>query len=90
MASEIDIEVVHCVIRNAMAKAALDAAERVRWQPIETAPKGDMFIYFQKRDDRRAIGLAYLAVDGSWRDSEGNWTDRLNPTHWMPLPEPPK
>jgi hypothetical protein len=31
--------VKHCEGPFAQAKAALEAAERVRWQPIETAPK---------------------------------------------------
>jgi Protein of unknown function (DUF551) len=59
------------------------------WQPIETAPRGEMFIYYWPRDGKRAIGLAYLAKDGGWRDSEGNWKTRLEPTHWMPIPAPP-
>jgi hypothetical protein len=60
------------------------------WQPIETAPVAEMFIYYQPREGRRCIGLAYRTADGEWRDSEGNWSVRLEPTHWMPLPEPPK
>ena len=59
------------------------------WRPIATAPKGEMFIYYWPRDGKRCIGLAYFAKDGSWRDSEGNWKTRLEPTHWMPLPDPP-
>lgn len=69
--------------------AALEAAERARWQPIETAPKGEMFIYSEPRDGKRCIGLAYWTVTGEWRDSESEWTRRLNPTRWMPLPYPP-
>lgn len=61
----------------------------IGWQSIDTAPRGEMFIYYEPRDGMRCIGLAYLASDGGWRDSEGEWSRRLNPTHWMPLPEPP-
>lgn len=68
--------------------------ERLRtaceWRPIRSAPRGEMFIYFEPRDGKRCIGLAYLAKDGGWRDSEGDWSRRLQPTHWMPLPSPPQ
>jgi hypothetical protein len=64
-------------------------AER-EWQPIETAPKDEMFIYYWPRRGKRAIGLAYLAKDGRWRDSEMDWEKRIDPTHWMPLPAPPE
>lgn len=49
-----------------------------------------MFIYYEPRDGKRCIGLAYLAKDGGWRDSENEWHRRLEPTHWMPLPDPPE
>lgn len=59
------------------------------WQPIETAPRD---------------GRAYLVVDeivdmghraqiafwsGAWLSTDGK-KRTLNPTHWMPLPEPPR
>jgi hypothetical protein len=60
------------------------------WQPIETAPKYKMFIYFLRRDGKQCVGLAYRTVNGEWRDSEAHeWHVRLEPTHWMPLPPPP-
>lgn len=62
----------------------------MKWQPIETAPKDEMFIYYQKRDGKRCVGLAYHTVSGELCDSEGNWHERLYPTHWMPLPDPPE
>lgn len=80
------------------ADAILSAPEPVRlelaallnpWRPIETAPKDEMFIYYWPRDGKRCIGLAYRTVSGDWRDSEGNWHIRLEPTHWLPLPAPP-
>jgi hypothetical protein len=74
------------------------------WQPIATAPKdgrrvlvyapewGDItcgeYHTNRERDDRgrfQAGGWAYwLAMDEDYRSSY------CHPTHWMPLPEPPK
>ncbi len=61
-----------------------------KWQPIETAPADEMFIYYEPRDGKRCIGLAYRTVSGEWRDSEGEPHRQLNPIGWMPLPEPPR
>lgn len=58
------------------------------WQPIETAPKdGTDILVYEKYKDSEYIVVAsnhgfYWAFDD--RDTE------INPTHWMPLPEPPK
>ncbi len=65
------------------------------WQPIDTAPKdgtwvlltgghaaeptGPCVVGFWDRDD-----WAYAHWDGSW------YSIYEAPTHWMPLPEPPK
>ena len=70
---------------------------KVEWQPIETAPKDGTPLLLASRSD---VGPNYTAV-GVWDcDSaeEGGqcWRDRifdadqLAPTHWMPLPDPPK
>lgn len=62
------------------------------WQPIETAPKdGEDFL------------ALFLFDDGSFRYDVSRWCDArelftagrpfeedTQPTHWMPLPEPPK
>ena len=70
------------------------------WQPIETAPKDgtDVLVYqrylkVEKWTNKKEYGF-YIEV-GCWeRDT---WRIRAftpqyggNPTHWMPLPEPPK
>lgn len=69
------------------------------WQPIETAPKGEPGRYARGP----AILGVYVGdgwasysvvswrahkdgIHGKWMGSGRVWT----PTHWMPLPEPPK
>lgn len=79
-----DFDDARCFIAPKAAASSL-----MTWQPIETAPRGEMFIYYEPRNGMRCIGLAYLAKDGGWRDSEREWSRRLEPTHWMPLPDPP-
>lgn len=55
------------------------------WQPIETAPK-----------DKADIILAFdgISAPGHWIGDEWWWFSSgeegpCDPTHWMPLPEPP-
>jgi hypothetical protein len=68
------------------------------WQPIESAPKDGTRILFALPyvwcgywRGSRPVGMPDYRWDESWI----GWTreafeDRpLNPTHWMPLPEPP-
>ena len=68
----------------------LQQAEKMEWQPIETAPKdgAEALVWGPKQD------CAYLAVwnDGWWVVDvhPDPWTELLSsPTHWMPLPAPP-
>lgn len=62
----------------------------VTWQPIETAPR-----------DGENVLLAHAGrVTAGWFDDYNDcWFEaldvgeesiRIRPTHWMPLPEPPK
>ena len=69
------------------------------WQTIETAPKDGTSIllygYWEgeihKIEDEKNIWMAQYTY-GDWLinggDSYGSYV--RNPTHWMPLPEPPK
>ena len=67
----------------------------MEWQTIDTAPKdGTGFLYFQKLPfGQKWIGSG-IWHDGKfihvqWNGDECDWTT-ISPTHWMPLPDPPK
>lgn len=67
------------------------------WQPIETAPKDGRWIlaawYHDDADDFGvAVGCVRYAGQHVWREKEGTGVDSAvgAPSHWMPLPEPPK
>jgi hypothetical protein len=68
----------------------------MNWQPIETAPKGELVIVA----DGAMIAVAVLHL-GTWHFWEGgiddeenanmnSWLPNYGPTHWMPLPAPPE
>ena len=73
------------------------------WQPIATAPRDGTRILLGKyvkdiaaKIDRWYwIASGYFDVDGAWCDFTDDGFNADNryyhgPTHWMPLPEPPK
>jgi len=76
------------------------------WQPIETAPKNDEncvllhgYVRFGKNISSTYIKLTFVGFyephklfpEYDWVVmSYGNDEVRINPTHWMPLPNPPK
>jgi hypothetical protein len=66
-----------------------EAHERQGWQPIETAPKdGTRLLLFSRRPwDRPHVGY-YCGPPHGWVTDHG-WCGP-KPTHWQPLPEPPK
>lgn len=56
------------------------------WQPIQTAPVDTEILVFHVDE---FLGPMYRVVFNS---CSGAWSDGLDtyqPTHWMPLPEPP-
>jgi hypothetical protein len=83
---------------EAAIKAAVEAARE--WQPIETAPKEgvsriDLYGVVGKKG-KRVPNCYWHRKAGQWmtdcHDKDGFSFLRLpfKPTHWMPLPEPPK
>lgn len=66
------------------------------WQPIETAPKdGRKFLACwhgknQKTGDQYKYEPECMAWDGDFYWVVDGGQPSVSPTHWMPLPEPPK
>ena len=59
-----------------------------KWQPIETANKRDYIIGVWKDGKWQAAELWFNDAEEEWNHTTGDHICR--PTHWMPLPEPPK
>ncbi len=83
--------------RRVIAELFLQKTLGSKWQPIETAPKDGTRLILWGREDGVGEPRVWL---GSW--STGCWyapswvayehrseTEYLQPTHWMPVPEPP-
>lgn len=58
--------------------------ETASWQPIETAPAGEILLFYPRHAAGIRIGYWW---DGDWR--VGLDMDGAKPTHWATLPEPP-
>lgn len=63
------------------------------WQPIETAPKDETnilcFIPYEDPSHNLIYVLRYSYL-GKWVSGAYPYEGTANPSHWMPLPEPPK
>lgn len=60
------------------------------WQPIETAPmvnRRDVLLCRASKGGRAMVGY-WSEPQNVWITAPGGW--KFEPTHWMPLPEPPK
>lgn len=74
----------------------------MNWRPIETAPKdGTRLLLCNASHDSVEVGFwdkgfywtSRNGFDGEWTNGYCDEYERdvvLKPTHWMPLPEPPK
>jgi hypothetical protein len=78
---------------NKALSAALTASQAetaAAWQPIETAPRdGSRFLAYENRDVSYYPCWwrnDYLIWEG-WQD---DWDSEPDPSHWQPLPPPPK
>ena len=73
-------------------QATLEGAERAAWQPIETAPHdGTSFMagWFDGPSNPGCNMRPIKRYVGAWWESNEDYKVRT-PTHWMPLPTPPK
>lgn len=85
-----EAEAIEAWNRRALSPAGTASEmEPVGWQPIETAPKDGTQVqvfcptYFQGKG-----GITWAVwLNGGWLDAQ---VRRCDPTHWMPLPTPPK
>jgi hypothetical protein len=69
----------------------------MNWQPIETAPKDGTSVLLADNDEIQICQWSERNVFGvrewCYGHCEGEYNSRYTfdcPTHWMPLPEPPK
>lgn len=67
-----------------------------KWQPIETAPKDVEIIVFDPTNEPPVFTATQLyewvcSVEDRYAPRDEYFGDApKKPTHWMPLPEPPK
>lgn len=69
------------------------------WQPIETAPKDGTKVYLHIPGRREPFLSSYADYWDCWLNRYGNGPEYqhsvpgykyVEPTHWFPMPEPPK
>lgn len=71
------------------------------WKPIETAPEGEHILLWFPVGERGVGGIEAATIfrEGGrivsfWTHGGPNsgfdWDSNEQPTHWMPLPEPPR
>jgi len=65
------------------------------WQPVETAPKDKYCLVANGGTGTEPRFIAIAICAGAWWEvgvpgMKGLGGDEIMPTHWMPLPEPPK
>jgi hypothetical protein len=74
------------------------SCKRPLWQPIETAPKDEMVLVWSEDGWAICAELVSMSDYGGYDDfgecymwvSDDDLRLLFFPTHWMPLPEPPR
>lgn len=74
-------------IGKAAIRRAIAAEAKLQWQSIETAPKGGKAILLCVQKKK---GKAKIFVSNYWQEHWLEVPGDDRPTHWMPVPEPPK
>lgn len=101
---ELRANLLACQQQREAADAALLASERARaWQPIESAPKDGTLVLVWLSDcddeDRAFYCLGETRVSAGWSWQQGKLRPAVGlmlpvvtvrPSHWMPIPDPPK
>ena len=68
------------------------------WQPIETAPKATPVLVYNSDDWGWGANKILIGINNEWGEDwkvlfcdlgDLNYMRLIEPTHWMPLPEPP-
>lgn len=60
------------------------------WQPIETAPYGAVLAWVPFSGGHGNWNILAKDDDGNWIDQDGAAIEPYAPSHWMPLPAPPR
>jgi hypothetical protein len=75
---------------------AIAASRTAEWQDIGTAPRDGTKVLFYTPECPDTGWLAFIAESfydhrGELNDTHvAQWQDGMEPTHWMPLPDPPE
>ncbi len=70
-----------------MGKARMADLLARNWQPIATAPTHTRVLV---ADSDGVVGVGYCLVQPAWYWDKDTSDYEVTPTHWMPLPPPPK
>lgn len=79
----------------------MEVKTKTDWQPIETAPKdGAEILLFEQTVSGPFYRVGYWEESGQnvhngneeegWSLADEGYTGCIEPTHWMPLPDPSK
>ena len=77
---------------NAVTAFSNKSDGRSSWQSIETAPKDGTHIlaFIPERELDLIYVVKWLSGRANhWEEADGEQFAIYDPTHWMPLPEPP-